>query len=369
MKALGREGRMGTFLSLPRGAQAGSDVANMSIMGYDPRRELTGRGPLESAALGINLEDDEIAFRCNLITVEGDTIADYSAGYIPTPQGHKLIESLKEAFDGEQVTFHAGNSFRNILVLKGEWISDELRTTPPHDIVGQPLEPYLPKALSPEARRTEETLARLILASRDLLAQHPVNAERRGGGMNPGNMIWPWSPGARLKIVPFERKWGLRGAAISAVDTVKGLAKSAGMPAPDIPGATGFVDTDYEAKAEAAMEMLRTCDLVYVHVEGIDEMGHSGDVKGKIDAIEDYDSRLVRKLLEALDSRGWDYRIAVIPDHYTPCTIRTHVRDPTPFAIAESAGLGAGPEFDEEHAKLGTMGMLRGDEFIRALIT
>ena len=369
MKSLGPVGLMGLFTSLPKGTQAGSDVANMSIMGYDPQSQLTGRGALESAARGIELKDDEIAFRCNLITHEGNLISDYSAGYISSEEGAQLILAVKKELDDENVTFHPGKSFRNILVLKGEEYSDELLTTPPHDIVGQNLSLYLPAALTAGAKKTEEKARDLILRSKDILDSHPVNRERRKAHLNPGNMIWPWSPGHRLRIRPFKDIWGISGTAISAVDTVKGLAKSAGMKAPEIPGATGFLDTDYEAKATKALESLRSCDLVYVHVEAIDEMGHSGDVKKKIEAIENFDSRLVSTLFSGLESKGIEYRVAVIPDHFTPCTIRTHVRDPTPFVIAPSDGKPKhNLEYNEENAKRGELGVLKGDEFMRSLL-
>lgn len=368
IKSLGSKGEMGLFQSIPKGAQAGSDVANMSIMGYDPVTQLTGRGALEASALGIELDDDEIAFRCNLITCNGDAVTDYSAGYIPTVEGNELMQAMKEEFDDDAVSFHGGNSFRNILVLKGPDVSEELQTTPPHDIVGQSLSSYLPRALDQRAQATEALLRKLISESSRVLDDHPVNRKRRKEGNNPGNMIWPWSPGRRLRLKPFKKIWGLAGSAISAVDTVKGLARSAGMSAPDVPGATGFIDTDYEAKADAALAALRKCDLVYVHVEAIDEMGHSGDVRGKIQAIESFDSRLVARLFAGLESRGIEYRVAVIPDHYTPCTVKTHVRDPTPFAIAPHDASPDGPGYDEESAKQGRLGILEGDGFLRELL-
>ncbi len=369
IKSLGFRGRMGLFTSLPKGTQAGSDVAIMSIMGYDPSKQLTGRGAIESAALGIDLEEDEIAFRCNLVTCRRDRISDYSAGYISSTEGGLLVDALKKELEDEGVRFHPGKSFRNILVLKGEYYSDDLATTPPHDIVGQSFPPYLPAARSAAARETEETVRDLIAKSRGVLARHAVNAKRRKAGLNPGNMIWPWSPGHRLNVKPFGEIWGVSAVAVAAVDTIKGLARSAGMLAPNVPGATGFVDTDYEAKARAALDLLRTCDMAFVHVEGIDEMGHSGDLKGKIKAIEDFDSRLVARLLAGLESRGWEYRISVIPDHYTPCTVRTHVRDPTPFVIAQDRiRPSKGVEYNEENAKLGELGTLKGDEFIRCVL-
>lgn len=369
IKSLGFRGRMGLFLSLPKGTQAGSDVAIMSIMGYDPSKQLTGRGAIESAALGIKLEEDEIAFRCNLVTCPRDRISDYSAGYINSTEGALLIEALKKELEDEDARFHPGKSFRNILVLKGGSFSDDLATTPPHDIVGQGFHAYLPAARSAGAKQTEEKVRDLIARSRDVLARHPVNTKRRKAGLNPGNMIWPWSPGHRLNVRPFSEIWGVSAAAIAAVDTIKGLARSAGMLAPNVPGATGFVDTDYEAKARAALDLLRSCDMAFVHVEGIDEMGHSGDLKGKMKAIEDFDSRLVAHLFAGLESRGWEYRVSVIPDHYTPCTVRTHVRDPTPFVIAQSGTKAPkGAEYNEENAKLGDLGTLKGDEFIRCVL-
>lgn len=359
---------MGLFVSVPKGTQAGSDVANMSIMGYDPSTHLTGRGAIEAAALGILLEQDEIAFRCNLVTRAGNILSDYSSSYIDSEDGARLIEALRASLECDSVRLHAGKSFRNILVLKGDY-SSEVVTTPPHDIVGQPYLPYLPEARDPAARPTENLVRRLILRSTEILDDHPVNERRRAEGLNPANMIWPWSPGRRLRIRPFKDLWGVTGTAISAVDTVRGLARSAGMDAPLIPGATGFIDTNYEGKANAALDALKSCDLVYVHVEAIDEMGHSGSLDGKIKAIEDFDHRLVRNLLSGLEDRGVDYRVSVIPDHFTPCTVRTHVRDPTPFVIASSNGqTKEGMEYNEQNARLGRLGVLGKDQFIRALL-
>jgi 2,3-bisphosphoglycerate-independent phosphoglycerate mutase len=369
IKSLGRAGEMGLFRSLPRGAQAGSDVANMAIMGYDPVTQLTGRGAIEAAAMDISLGETEIAFRCNLVARNGGNLADYSAGYIGSDEGAQLIEAIGEELGSEAVSFHPGKSFRNILVLKGEEYSDEVLTTPPHDIVGQGYSSYLPSAREPGARKTEEKLRDLIARSKKILDDHPINGVRKREGLSPGNMIWPWGPGRRMEIRPFKEIWGVSGAAVSAVDSVKGLARSAGMEAPDVQGATGFLDTDYEAKAQAALEALRRCDLVYLHVEAMDEMGHAGNVKGKIKGIEDFDARLVSPLISGLESSGRDYRIAVIPDHYTPCTVRTHVRDPTPFAIARAGEkVDQGPQYNEENAKLGSLGTLWQDQFIRQLI-
>ncbi len=369
MKSLGRKGEMGTFRSLPRGAQAGSDTANMSILGYDPVTQLTGRGALEAASLGIELGEDDIAFRCNLLTVDGDRMDDYSAGYITDPEARKLVESIDDELGTDTALFRAGRSFRNILVLSGGHRAAEVLTTPPHDIVGQPFAPYLPKPVGPEGKRTARVLGELMSRSKAVLENHPINAERVRNGLNPANMIWPWGPGGRLRIRPFKDIWGISGVAIAAVDTVKGLARSAGMDAPDIPGATGFTDTDYEAKADYALRALRNCDLTYVHAEATDEMGHAGDVQGKIMAIENFDSRLTSRIIDGLESGGEEYRLAVIPDHFTPCTVRTHVRDPTPFVIYHSDSPSeSGEDYSEESAKFGRLGILEGDQFMKKLI-
>jgi len=367
-KSLGTLEGMGLFLSLPRGSPAGSDAANMSIMGYDPITELTGRGALEATALGIELEDADVAFRCNFVTIRGDTLADYSSGHISDSESRELLEFLNDEIGDESVVFHFGKSYRNILILKGEEFSEDVETTPPHDIVGSRYSSFEPQALSQGAERTARRIRKLMARSKELLSHHPIIVRRERLGLNPANMIWPWSPGRRLRIKPFRKVWGISAAAISAVTTVRGLAKASGMDAPEVPGATGMLDTNFEAKVDFAIDALATHDLVYLHLEAADEMGHAGDVRGKIRAIEEIDSRVVSPMLSFLERSGHEFRVAVIPDHFTPCTIRTHVRDPTPFVIVDGDRQGTSVEFNEETAKTGLIGVIRGDSFLRLLL-
>ncbi len=371
MKSLGTPNSMGLFVSLPKGSPAGSDAANMSIMGYDPVSDLTGRGALEAAALGIELGESDVAFRCNFVTVYGDTLADYSSGHISDSESRELLEFLDREIGDESVSFYFGKSYRNILVLRGEEFSDKLHMTPPHDIAGNNFEMFKPRALSVQAEKTAEKIRKLMDISREVLSRHSVNVERRRRGQNPANMIWPWSPGRKPRVKPFREIWGLSGAAISAVTTVRGLAKACGMDAPEIPGATGMLDTNFEAKVDFAIHALASHDLVYIHAEATDEMGHAGDVYGKIRAIEEIDSRLVCPFISYLERSGYEYRVAVIPDHYTPCKIGTHVRDPTPFVICTGDRGGqceGGTEYTEEAAKRGRIGTVSGDSFLRLLI-
>ncbi len=369
IKGLGLTGKMGTFLSLPKGTQAGSDSANMSVLGYDPKTQLTGRGPLESAARGLVLGEEDIAFRLNLVTESAGRIIDYSSGHIDDQEAAELIGLLGEELRQEDIEFKAGKSYRNLLLLKGKKYGDDISTTPPHDIIGEPINSHMPVASSESARETQSILSKIIEDSRAILQGHPINRRREKKGLNRANMAWPWGGGHRLNIRPFSETWGISGTVISAVDTVKGLAISAGMKAPEIPGATGFIDTNYEAKAECALGSLSNCDMVYIHVEATDEMGHAGDVRGKIKAIEDFDSRIAKPVISGLESLGVDYRVAVIPDHYTPCTVRTHVRDPTPFVISSSdSESSSGLEYNEENAKEGPLGLLQGRDFMRTLI-
>jgi len=334
MDCVAAEGVVGMARLIPGKMPPSSDVANLCLLGYDPRKYHTGRGPLEAASLGIKLGPREIAFRCNLITVDGKgVIEDYCAGEIPSKEAAILIGVLKEAFADKPVKFHPGISFKNIMVYCGE---DEMSPTcfPPHDHMGEDFHVHLPKGPG------SELLIEMIQASRKLLESHEINKVRIDLGENPANMIWPWSPGRTPDLEQFERRWGIKGTVICAVDLIKGIAALAGLDSIDVPGATGSYDTDYSAKGRYAVNALQQYDFVFVHVEAPDTAGHAADIQQKIKAIEEIDRHVVGPVHEALKPHG-NYRLLVMPDHYTPVEKRTHMPDPVPFALC-----GAGIESD-----------------------
>lgn len=321
---LAREGRCGTALTIPAGLPSGSDVANLALMGYDPRQYYCGRGPLEAASMGIRLTEGEYAFRCNLVSVEDGRLVDYSAGHISTEEARQLIEAVDYELGGEGLHFHAGVSYRHLLVIKGEFA--ETLCTPPHDVVGSPVEEVEPRGTG------SEELRRLIRQSRELLEAHPVNLLRRKEGRRCADSIWPWGQGKTPAMPGLGDRFGLRGAVITAVDLVKGLGILAGLVPLEVPGATGYLDTDYAAKGSCAVRALQHFDLVYVHVEAPDEAGHEGLVEEKVRAIENIDRHVVGPLLEAAGSVD-GLRILVVPDHPTPLKVRTHTAGAVPFAL------------------------------------
>lgn len=346
MDALARRGRVGLTHNVPPSMEPGSDVAIMSIMGYDPMTCYTGRGPLEALSMGVDIGPGELAFRLNLININGGNLIDYSAGHITTEESEELIRALQESLSSPAVQFHHGVSFRNVMILKGE--SDGLRTFAPHDHMDEPWEKYLP-AGGP----CQGALRELITRSREVLENHPVNKKRMSAGKRPANMMWPWSGGALPNMPPLEQKIALRGAAISAVDLVQGLGKAAGMEVIKVPGATGMPDTNYEGKAQAAIRALEEFGIVFVHVEATDETGHMGDVELKVKSAEYFDSRIVEPIMAALESAG-DYRVLVTPDHPTPISIRTHTKDPVPFIAAGNITVSGGTDSYSEIAATAT---------------
>ena len=329
MDRIAAEGLVGMARLVPPGMQPSSDVANLCLLGFDPREHYTGRGPLEAASLGIPLGVRDLAFRCNLITVDdNDLIEDYSAGEISSKEAAVLIELVGRRFEGRGVTFHPGISFRNIMVYSGDGPM-EPTCFAPHDHMGEPFRTYLPQGPGSEA------LAGLILESRDFLEDHEINRVRVDLGENPANMIWPWSPGRSPKLPAFGSRWGLRGAVICAVDLIKGIAVLVGLDRIDVPGATGSYDTDYAAKGRYAVQALQDYDFVFVHVESPDTAGHAADIQQKIKAIEEIDKLIVGPVHEALRRTG-SFRLLVTPDHPTPIEKRTHVADAVPFALCGS---------------------------------
>ena len=323
MDLVAKNGENGLALTIPEGMPAGSDVANLSILGYDPRTYYTGRGPLEAASMGVELNEDDVAFRCNLITERDGLIADYSAGHISSLDARELIESLNEKLGGDGARFYPGVSYRHLLVLDH---GERAECTPPHDVVGESVEAHLPRG------EGSESLRRLIVKSREVLEEHPVNLRRASDGEDPANLIWLWGQGRVPLMDRLDKRYGLTGAIISAVDLVKGIGVYAGLRVVSVPGATGYFDTDYRAKAEYAIRCLRECDLVVVHVEAADEAGHIGSVEEKVRAIENFDRHIVCRVLDELPGFG-EYRLLLLPDHPTPIALRTHTRDPVPFAL------------------------------------
>ncbi len=343
---LAREGRCGTALTIPPGLPAGSDVANLALMGYDPREHYCGRGPLEAASMGVRLADGEYAFRCNLISVEEGRLADYSAGHIPTAEARELIEAVDRELGGGELRFHAGVSYRHLMVIRGEY--GQTACNPPHDVVGRRLEEVEPRG--PGSRELRE----LIRRSQEVLAAHPVNLRRREKGLRCGDSIWPWGQGRTPSMPGLRERFGLRGAVITAVDLVRGLGILAGFDPLEVRGATGYLDTDYAAKGRYALRALEDHDLVYVHVEAPDEAGHQGLAEEKIRAIEEIDRHIVMPLLEKGGERG-GLRLLVVPDHPTPLAVRTHTNGGVPFALWGDGITPDGcPSFDEESVLMGT---------------
>lgn len=309
-----------TYPELP----AGSDVANLSALGYDPHIYYTGRGPLEAGSMGVALKPDDIAFRCNLITIDDNNIVDYSAGHITSQEAAELMRFLDSEFGTDKIRFYPGISYRHLLVINK--FTPFTSCTPPHDVVGQPFRDNLPKG------EGSEELIRLIEKSWDLLKDHPVNKKRMSNGKKPANSIWPWGQGKTPDMPLFKEKYNIKGAVISAVDLIKGLGVFAGLEIINVPGATGYLDTDYSAKAKYALDSLETNDFVFIHVEAADEASHEGRLKEKIKAIEEIDEKIVIPMLEGMKKFG-EYKIMVLPDHPTPLCIKTHAKDPVPYII------------------------------------
>ena len=366
MDLLARQGRNGRLVTVAPGFHPGSEVANMSVLGYDLPTVYEGRGPLEAASIGVDLAPGDMAMRCNLVCLEGDLLKNHSAGHITTEEADTLIRFLQERLGDERVHFYTGVQYRHLLVIRGG--DKRLDCTPPHDVPLQPWRPLLPKAECPEAQQTADLLDTLILRSQDLLRDHPLNKQRIAQGKDPANSIWPWSPGYRPQMEPFSARFPQvrSGAVITAVDLIRGIGRYAGLRRIDVPGATGLYDTNYEGKVHAALDALRTDDFVYLHIEASDEAGHEGDIALKRRTIEDLDSRVVGPIYEAVKDWPEPVAIAVLPDHPTPCEVRTHTAEPVPFLVWHP---GIEPDavqtFDEVAACDGAYGLLREDGFIR----
>lgn len=369
MDRLARLGRCGRLITVPKGFHPGSEVANMSVMGYDLSKVYEGRGVLEAANIGVDLQPDDMAMRCNLICVEGDILKNHSAGHISTAEADELIHFLDEKLGNDRVHFYTGVQYRHVLVIKGG--DKRLDTTPPHDVPLHPFRPLMVKAQVPEAQATADLLNEMILKSQVLLANHPVNLRRKAAGKDPANSIWPWSAGYRPQMETLAKKYPMikRGDVISAVDLINGIGYYAGLKRVHVEGATGLYDTNYENKVAAAVKALKTDDFVYLHIEASDEAGHEGDFKLKQLTIENLDKRAVGPIYEAV--KDWDepVAIAVLPDHPTPCELRTHTAEPVPFVIYYP---GIEPDdvqtFDEVACVSGSYGLLKDDEFMNTFM-
>lgn len=362
---LGVTGRMKTVAD---GFHPGSEVANMAVLGYDLPTVYEGRGVLEAASIGYDLKPGEMAMRCNLICVEGDILKNHSSGHITTEEADELIRFLNEQLGSDRVHFYTGVSYRHLLVVKGG--DKRLDCTPPHDVPLHPFRPLMIKPEVPEAQETADLLNSLILKSQEILKDHPVNRRRIAAGKDPANSIWPWSPGYRPAMQTMQEMYGFKqGSVISAVDLIRGIGVYAGLKVIDVEGATGLYDTNYEGKAHAALEALKTNDFVYLHVEASDEAGHEGDVDLKIRTIENLDKRAIGIIFEELQKWDEPVAIAVLPDHPTPCAIRTHTNAPVPFLIYKPGQTPDGvTRFDEFSVLEGKYGVLEKDEFIKELV-
>ena len=337
-------GKMGTVRTVPEGLKPGSDVANLSLLGYDPKKYYTGRAPFEAASMGIELGKADWAFRCNLVTVFDEKMADYSAGGISSDEAEVLVALLAGKLGTDKIKFYPGLSYRHLVVIR-ETDFSELETIPPHDILEQEFTKHLPRG--PQS----EVLVELIGQSNSILEEHEINNVRRDLRENPANMVWLWGQGRSPSLPKFEELYKIKGAAVCAVDLIKGLSIYAGWDIMEVPGATGDVDTNFEGKGKAAVAALDSHDLVFVHVEAPDEASHNGNLQLKIASLENIDRFIVGPILAALDGRGEPFRMMILPDHYTPLSRRTHTTEPVPFAICgEDFETGSGEVFSEKNA-------------------
>jgi 2,3-bisphosphoglycerate-independent phosphoglycerate mutase len=363
---LAERGRLGLVKTIPEGMPKGSDVANLSIMGYDPAKYYTGRAPLEAANLGLSLSPDEVAFRCNLVNIktaspalplEKGTMVDYSGGHISSAEGKVLVRFIDETLGNENWRFYPGVSYRNLLVVKNG--PERIDCTPPHDIPGESLAAHLPKG------EGADFLISLMQASYEFLSHHPVNLERERAGKLPANLIWLWGQGKSPSLLSFHEKYGVSGSIISAVDLVKGLGRCVGLEVIEVAGATGYLDTNFEGKAQALLKSIEELDFCFLHLEAPDEAAHNGDVKTKIEAIEQFDARIIGPVIRGLRGRK-GLKVLLLCDHLTPIVVRTHTDDPVPFLISsldaepkpglrytEPAAQASGLFFPEGHRLMG----------------
>ena len=360
-------GNSGMLQTVPEGFHPGSEIANLSVLGYNVAEVFEGRGSLEAASMGVEILPGEMAMRCNLICIENGKIKNHSAGHISNQEAEELIAFLNETLADEFVHFFPGVSYRHLLKFKNG--NKNLICTPPHDVPGTPVNEVIIKAATPEAKFTADHLNQLILRSQELLENHPVNIKRKIAGKDPANSIWPWSPGYKPLMKPLTELYPIQsGAVISAVDLIKGIGVYAGLEPIAVEGATGLYNTNYEGKAQAALNALKNKDFVYLHIEASDEAGHEGDVELKIKTIEYLDQRVVKSIMEEVFKWDEPVTIALLPDHPTPCNIKTHTANPVPFIIYKP---GQQPDkvivYNEFAAAEGSYGLLKESEFMKAL--
>jgi len=370
MDFMAGQGEIGLVRTVPDGFNPGSEIANLSIFGYDPIRYYTGRGPLEAASLGVQLSDNDIAFRCNLVTLkfQGDQIVmeDFSAGHINNEEAREIIRDLNKKIGTKEIQFFPGVSYRHLMVLKNgaaKFLNlEKLVLIPPHDIIGKEITAFLPQVKDP--------ILALMTQSQGLLKYHPVNVAREGKGLLPANSIWLWGQGRSPRMITLKERFGMDGFVISAVHLIKGIGILAGLEVLEVPGITGYFDTNYDGKAQYALKGLREKDFVYVHVEAPDEAGHMGDLQLKIDAIEAFDQKVVGAILKGI--KDFDrYKILILPDHPTPLSVRTHTADPVPYLIYSNEvedETGHGKTFDEVSAGLSGISFEKGFELIERFL-
>jgi len=361
-------GVSGLLDTVPPTLHPGSEVANMMVMGYDAEKYYKGRGVLEAASMGVKTSLTDLVFRCNLISVEDEKILNHSAGHITTEEAKEIMIFLQEKLGSEKVSFYPGVSYRHLLVVDGG--SDNINCVPPHDVPGTPIKDVMPTVKDAEAQSTVDLIIDLMIKSKDLLKDHPVNIKRREAGKSTADMIWPWSPGNTPNMPTLKELYGIEsGAVISAVDLIYGLGAYAGLKGIHVDGSTGLYDTNYEGKAEAAIKALKENQYVYLHIEASDEAGHEGDWKLKTKTLEYLDERVVKYVIEEVEKMDEPVTIALLPDHPTPCALRTHTRDAVPFFITKP---GIEPdqvtEYNEEAAKKGAFGKIYGPEFMQTLL-
>lgn len=351
MDALCAHGKIGLVKTVDNALPPGSDVANLSVMGYDPMKYYTGRSPLEALSIGVALSDRDVTFRANLVTLSDDaayedkTMVDYSSGEITTEEAHELIHYIKEHIKIPRISFYGGTSYRHLMVWDGG--SKDITLTPPHDISDRKITAYLPKGDG------DNVILEIMKQSYQLLMHHPINRARIARGLNPANSLWIWGEGTKPQLSLFSEKYGVSGTMISAVDLLKGIGVGAGMDVLEVAGATGTVETNFDGKAQAAIDAFKNgTELVYIHMEAPDECGHHGDLEGKIKSIELIDEKVVGPVTEYLKSTGEDFKVLITPDHPTPISLKTHVHDAIPFVIYDSrSSQGSGVCYNEENAK------------------
>ena len=367
MDKMSKQAEVGLVHTIPEGMSPGSDTANLSVLGYDPKRYYTGRSPLEALSIGVDMKSTDVALRCNIVTVSTDdlpyeekTIIDHSSSEIGTEDAAVLLEAVRKELETDVYKFYVGTSYRHLTI----WDHGEVVTlTPPHDVLGQKIGQYLPQ---------DEILRKMQEKSYEILANHPINIERIKKGLNPANSLWFWGAGTRPCVTSFEEKNHKKGAMISAVDLLKGIAIGADMKVIEVEGANGGLDTNYEGKAEAAVDVLLNegYDMAYLHVEAPDEMGHQGSVERKIKAIENLDSRVIKVIKDALDKAGEDYRMLVMPDHPTPICVRTHTSNPVPYMLFDSTdNKDSTLDYNEKCGKESGLFMANGYEMMNYLLS